>query len=86
MFPSKHIYLLFFIIFALFVKIFLDAFLKTQMGFALRATGDNPQMIRSQGVNTDLAKIVGLVISNGLVALSGALVANIRGSPMWGWV
>ncbi|HHV19141.1 MAG TPA: ABC transporter permease [Thermoanaerobacterales bacterium] len=79
LFPSKHIYLLFFIIFALFVKIFLDAFLKTQMGFALRATGDNPQMIRSQGVNTDLAKIVGLVISNGLVALSGALVAQYQG-------
>ncbi|MDD4569296.1 MAG: ABC transporter permease [Tepidanaerobacteraceae bacterium] len=79
LFPSKHVYLLFFIIFALFIKVFLDAFLKTQMGFALRATGDNPQMIRSQGVNTDLAKIVGLVISNGLVALSGALVAQYQG-------
>lgn len=49
------------------------------MGFALRATGDNPQMIRSQGVNTDLAKIIGLVISNSLVALSGALVAQYLG-------
>lgn len=78
-FPSKHIYLLFFVLFALLVKVLLDAFLKTQMGFALKTTGDNPQMIRSQGVNTDFAKIIGLVISNGLVALSGALVAQYQG-------
>ncbi|NLU10046.1 MAG: ABC transporter permease [Tepidanaerobacter acetatoxydans] len=78
-FPSKHVYLIFFIIFALLIKFIVDAFLKTQMGFALRATGDNPQMIRSQGVNTDLAKIIGLVISNSLVALSGALVAQYLG-------
>ncbi len=78
-FPSKYIYLLFFIVFALLWKVLLDAFLKTQIGFALRATGDNPQMIRSQGVDTDLAKITGLIISNSLVALSGALVAQYQG-------
>lgn len=78
-FPMKYIYLIFFIIFALLVKFIIDAFLETQMGFALRATGDNPQMIRSQGVNTDMAKTVGLVISNSLVALSGSLVAQYLG-------
>ncbi|HHX23000.1 MAG: ABC transporter permease [Tepidanaerobacteraceae bacterium] len=76
---SKHVHLLFFILFAIIVKFALDAFLKTQIGFALRATGDNPQMIRSQGVDTDLSKIVGLVISNSLVALSGAMVAQYQG-------
>lgn len=78
-FPTKYIYFLFFIIFVFLIKILLDAFLKTQIGFALRATGDNPQMIRSQGVNTDLSKVIGLILSNGLIALSGALVAQYQG-------
>lgn len=78
-FPMKFIYLAFFIVFALLVKFIIDTFLETQMGFALRATGDNPQMIRSQGVNTDMAKTIGLVISNSLVALSGSLVAQYLG-------
>lgn len=51
-------------------------FLQTELGLALRATGDNEQMIRAQGVNTDYMKILGLSFSNGLVALSGALVAQ----------
>lgn len=53
-------------------------FLNTEMGFAMRATGDNEQMIRSLGVNTNVMKIVGLSISNALVALSGALVAQYQ--------
>jgi putative ABC transport system permease protein len=55
-FPTKYTYIIFFVLFALLIKILLDSFLKTQMGFALRATGDNPQMIRSQGVDTNLPK------------------------------
>lgn len=51
-------------------------FLLTELGLALRATGDNELMILSQGVNTDLMKILGLSLSNGLVALSGSLVAQ----------
>ncbi len=43
---------------------------------ALRATGNNPQMIRAMGVNTDDMFLLGLVISNGLVAVSGAFVAQ----------
>lgn len=53
-------------------------FLNTEMGFAMRATGDNQQMIRSLGVNTNGMKIIGLGISNALVALSGALVAQYQ--------
>ncbi|MGB9887386.1 MAG: ABC transporter permease [Moorellales bacterium] len=53
-------------------------FLETELGLALRATGDNEQMIRSQGVNTDTIKILGLALSNALVALSGACVAQYQ--------
>ena len=51
-------------------------FFGTELGSAIRATGNNEDMVRALGVNTDTMKIVGLVIANGLVALSGALVAQ----------
>ncbi len=51
-------------------------FFGTELGNAIRATGNNPNMVRAQGINTDTMKILGLVISNGLVALSGALIAQ----------
>lgn len=54
-------------------------FFGTEIGLALRATGFNPQMSRAQGVNTDSMVVLGLLISNGLVALSGALVAQSNG-------
>ncbi|AOZ94368.1 ABC transporter permease [Paenibacillus crassostreae] len=54
----------------------LNRFLYSDMGLALRATGDNERMIRSFGANTDLTKILGISLSNGLVALSGALIAQ----------
>ena len=63
----------------LIVKLLLDAFLHTDIGLALRATGDNERMIRSFGANTDVAKILGVSLSNGLVALSGALIAQQGG-------
>ena len=55
-------------------------FLKTEFGQALLATGDNPQMITALGVNTHLMIIVGVGLSNGLVALSGALIAQNQGA------
>ena len=57
-------------------KLLLDAFFRTDLGLALRATGDNKRMIRDFGANTDTTTILGLSISNGLVALSGAVVAQ----------
>lgn len=51
-------------------------FFGTEIGCAIRATGNNENMIRAQGVNTDAMKIIGLFLSNGLVALSGALIAQ----------
>jgi putative ABC transport system permease protein len=78
-FPVQYMYLILFIIVVLAIKVLLDAFLKTQLGFSLRATGDNPQMIRSQGVDTDMTKRIGLSLSNALISLSGALVAQYQG-------
>lgn len=64
---------------ALIIKLLLDAFLHTDIGLALRATGDNSRMIRSFGANTDNTTVVGVSVSNGLVALSGALIAQQQG-------
>lgn len=64
---------------ALVVLLLMIWFLNTNLGLAMRATGDNSEMIRSFGVSTDAQKILGLSLSNGLVALSGALVAQYQG-------
>ena len=55
-------------------------FFGTELGCSLRATGANPSMARAQGINTNFAKVLGLVVSNGLVALSGGLLAQYQGS------
>ena len=54
-------------------------FFGTEIGCSLRATGCNPNMSRAQGINTDFAKVLGLMISNGLVALSSAFLAQYQG-------
>ncbi|MFA5528758.1 MAG: ABC transporter permease [Peptostreptococcales bacterium] len=51
-------------------------FFGTEIGCSIRATGNNPQMSRAQGINTNNMIILGLIISNGLVAISGALIAQ----------
>ncbi|MCI3922314.1 ABC transporter permease [Paenibacillus sp. TRM 82003] len=61
------------------VKLLLDWFLRTDLGMAIRATGDNPRMIRSFGVHTDHTILVGVGLSNGLVAMAGAFVAQYQG-------
>ena len=63
----------------LVVKLAFDFFLKTQLGNLLIAVGDNEQLVTSLGVNKNNVKILGLMISNGLVALSGALTAQYQG-------
>jgi putative ABC transport system permease protein len=54
-------------------------FFRTNLGTAMRATGDNPQMIRALGVNTGNMMVTGLALSNGLIALSGSLFAQYQG-------
>ena len=61
------------------VTLLLVAFFRTDLGLAVRATGENEVMIRALGVDTDRTKILGLGISNGIIALSGALVAQDHG-------
>jgi putative ABC transport system permease protein len=71
--------IVFFFVVTVFIKLLTDLFFRTQIGFAMRATGDNEQMIRTLGVNTDSMTVLGLGISNAFVALSGALVAQDQG-------
>ncbi|UFJ43307.1 ABC transporter permease [Brevibacillus humidisoli] len=66
-------------VFVLIIKWIVDWFMHTEIGLAIRATGDNERMIRSFSTNTDNTKIIGLSLSNGLVALSGALMAQYQG-------
>ncbi|MBQ4639654.1 MAG: ABC transporter permease [Clostridia bacterium] len=54
-------------------------FFGTELGSSLRATGANPNMARAQGINTNKNKVLGLMLSNGLVALSGALLTQYQG-------
>ena len=53
-------------------------FFGTELGSSLRATGSNPNMARAQGINTDFNKVLALMLSNGLVAISGALLAQYQ--------
>lgn len=62
--------------FVLLVKITIDLFLKTKGGFILRAVGDNEQLVTSLAVNKNRVKIIGLMISNALVALAGSIFAQ----------
>ena len=55
-------------------------FFGTELGSSLRATGANPNMARAQGINTNFSKVLALIVSNGLVAMSGALLAQYQGS------
>lgn len=78
-FTDNLLAILLFGLLVLGMKGLLDWVMRTEMGLALQATGDNPQMIRALGVNTDGMIVLGLAISNGLVGLAGALVAQYQG-------
>ncbi len=65
-------------LFTLAVIAVLYWFFGTELGASLRATGANPNMARAQGINTNVGKVLGLMISNGLVALSGALLSQYQ--------
>lgn len=67
------------LIIVLLIKIILDQFLKTETGYLLIATGDNETLVKSLGANSNKYKLIGLMLSNGLVGLSGALMAQMQG-------
>ncbi len=66
-------------IIVLTIKVLIDVFLKTEIGYLLTATGDNEALVKSLGENSNKYKVMGLMLSNGLVALSGALMAQYQG-------
>ena len=75
---SKEWILVVLIVFVFLLSFILYTFFKTNLGLMLRATGDNEEMIRSSSVNVDSMKMLGLGLSNGLVALAGALLAQYQ--------
>ncbi|MBN2068411.1 MAG: ABC transporter permease [Opitutales bacterium] len=80
MVPAKDLWTLLFCLFGVsFFSLVLWWFFKTNIGSAMRATGDNSQMIRALGVNTNGMIIFGIALSNGVVALAGALLAQYQG-------
>lgn len=76
---SLWLMILFFLLVAGLAKTLLDLFFRTSYGLAMRATGDNEQMIRSLGVSADSVTIVGLGLSNAMVALAGSLICQEQG-------
>lgn len=67
------------VILVLAIKILLDTFLKTEKGYLLIATGDNEAFVKSLGINSNKYKVIGFMLANGLIALSGALMAQYQG-------
>lgn len=63
----------------LILKILLDIFLQTGFGYTLKAVGDNPQMVKSLGIEVNNIKILGLMLSNGIIAFSGSIMAQFQG-------
>ena len=76
---SVAVSIIFMVVGIIVILVLLDWFLHTEIGLALRATGENQQMVRGLGANTDLTTILGVALSNGLVALSGALISQNQG-------
>jgi putative tryptophan/tyrosine transport system permease protein len=77
--PETWGILIFMIVVTFLIKLLTDWFLQTEIGLAVRASGDNKRMIRSLSANTNLLVILGLGLSNALVAFSGALIAQEGG-------
>ena len=77
--PASLAVILVFLLVAFAAKIVLDLFLHTELGVVLRATGDNEGMVRATGIDTRKIILLGMGLSNGLVALSGSLLAQSQG-------
>ena len=76
---STALSITFMVILTAIILAILNWFLRTEVGLALRATGENEQMVRGLGGDTNMTTILGVSISNGMVALSGALIAQNQG-------
>ena len=77
--PEEYILLVFFVIVVVIIKVLVDLFFRTDLGMTMGAMGNNEQMVISQGVNPKTLKTIGVGLSNGLVAISGAFAAQYLG-------
>ena len=77
---KKLAYFLVSLFFVVLVSVLILLFFKTHIGLAIRATGDNEDMVRSSSVNVDVMKMIALALANGIVALSGATLAQYQHS------
>ncbi len=78
--PAKDLWILLFcLIIIIMVGLLLWWFFRTRLGTAMRATGDNDQMIRALGVNTKTMIVAGVALSNGFIAVAGSLLAQFQG-------
>ncbi|MBC7964024.1 MAG: ABC transporter permease [Steroidobacteraceae bacterium] len=77
--PEEYILLLFFLVVVIVIKVLVDLFFRTDLGMTMGAMGNNEQMVISQGVNPKTLKTIGVGLSNGLVAVSGAFAAQYLG-------
>ena len=77
--PPKWVGLIVGLVFVVILIILVYCFFGTEIGCALRATGNNPDMVKAMGGNTKVYIMLGLVVGNGLVAMSGALLAQYQG-------
>ena len=77
--PDEYVILIFFVIVVGIIKVLVDLFFRTDLGMTIGAMGNNEQMVISQGVNPKTLKTIGVGLSNGLVAISGAFAAQYLG-------
>lgn len=75
---DKYARLLAVLVLAVLVCLLLSLFFKTKLGLSIRATGDNEDMVRASSINSDFTKTIGLMLANGLVALSGAVLCQYQ--------
>ncbi|MDA8412760.1 MAG: ABC transporter permease [Desulfobacteraceae bacterium] len=77
--PEEYVLLIFFLLVVIIIKVLVDMFFRTDLGMTMGAMGNNEQMVISQGVNPKTLKTIGVGLSNGLVAISGAFAAQYLG-------
>ena len=77
--PDEYVLLIFFLVVVVIIKVLVDLFFRTDLGMTMGAMGNNEQMVISQGVNPKTLKTIGVGLSNGLVAISGAFAAQYLG-------
>jgi len=79
MLSSMYSQLILLLIFSILLWLLISRLLRTDFGLAMRATGNNEQMIRSMGLDPQIMKVVGIALANGLIAISGFLITQVQG-------